>query len=74
MSRSGDPEFRSQIVSRWFRDAWPAVSAIAGVVFILIDFFATGSAHVNGLAGIGMAFCGVFPLAHYDRARKAGPP
>lgn len=64
------PELRSQMVARWFHDTWPAGSAAIGIVFILIDFIVTGSAHLNGLAGIGMAFCGVLPVVHYDRARK----
>ena len=63
-------ELRSQLVARWFHDTWPLASAATGIVFILVDFFSTGSAHLNGLAGIGMAFCGVLPVVHYDRARK----
>lgn len=63
-------ELGSQRVARIFKDAWPAIAAAVGIGFILTDFFSTGSAHLNGLAGIGMAFCGVFPVVHYDRARK----
>lgn len=64
------PELRSQLVARWFHDTWPLASAATGIVFILVDFFSTGYAHLNGLSGIGMAFCGVLPVVHYDRARK----
>lgn len=64
------PELLSQLVARWFHDVWPLASAVAGVVFILLDFLTTGAAHLNGLSGIGMAFCGVLPVVHYDRARK----
>lgn len=75
MSHTPEPErtpeeLRSQFVNRWFHDVWPAASAAVGVGFILTDFIVTGAAHLNGLAGIGMAFCGVFPVVHYDRARK----
>lgn len=71
MSDTPDPrELRSQMVSRWFKDTWPAASVVVGVAFILLDFFKTGEAHINGLAGIGMAFCGVLPVVHYDRARR----
>lgn len=66
------PELGSERVSRIFKDAWPAIAAAVGVAFIMIDFIVTGAAHLNGLAGIGMAFCGVFPVVHYDRARKGG--
>jgi hypothetical protein len=66
------PELGSERLARIFRDTWPAASAAVGVGFILLDFLSTGSAHLNGLSGIGMAFCGVFPVVHYDRARKGG--
>jgi hypothetical protein len=65
-----DPESRSAMVARWFHDVWPALAAAVGVAFILLDFLSTGAAHLNGLSGIGMAFCGVLPVVHYDRARK----
>lgn len=64
------PETRSEMIARWFHDTWPLASAVSGIVFILLDFLTSGSAHLNGLAGIGMAFCGVLPVVHYDRARK----
>lgn len=64
------PELRSETTARVFRDIWPACSAGIGVLFILVDFVVTGSAHIDGLSGIGMAFCGIFPVVSYDRARK----
>jgi hypothetical protein len=65
-------ELGSERLARIFKDSWPAIAAALGVGFILLDFLATGNAHLNGLSGIGMAFCGVFPVVHYDRARKGG--
>lgn len=72
MNHEPRPEFRSQVVARVFKDSWPAIAAAIGVAFIMIDFLVTGTAHLDGLAGIGMAFCGVLPVVHYERARKGG--
>lgn len=68
--RRAPTELRSEMVARWFHDTWPLASAVLGVGFILLDFLTTGAAHLDGLSGIGMAFCGVLPVVHYQRARK----